>query len=366
MSEQVGSGVERRSGCALALGLLSLLLAGALLFAWLSFGLSLWSGALALGTLAFALGVLTAGARPALSSRALAASTVLLLGPCLLRIAIVQGDSQTQLTTLPADSGPRLLSRIFPEPDGTLAAAGLLQRRGSLRDPESTRFAEILAQAYARTTPNAAFMPTPAIATYLGQQSPSAFDTIVIRPPERRVAPDGAVVLLHGYAGSFYVYCWEMAQAASGANLLTLCPATGPSGSWWDEDGAEIVRQTLDYAHGIGMNRVYLAGLSNGAAGASVLGHKLQRRLAGLVLVSGGRAETPPALPVLLIQGERDTMMSASHARAYASRGPQVTYRELPGGHFIFLSDTNRVRPLITDFLFELEKKATALPRRQR
>jgi predicted esterase len=146
---------------------------------------------------------------------------------------------------------------------------------------------------------------------------------------------------------------------------MTLCPATGPQGAWWDDDGDATLKATLDYAHDIGMNRVYLAGLSNGAAGASVLAHKYSARLSGLVLISGMRAETPPAMPVLVVQGSTDRMMSAPYARSYAARGANVSYREIAGGHLIFLSEVDQVRPLIAQFLSGLEQRATALPRRK-
>jgi pimeloyl-ACP methyl ester carboxylesterase len=185
--------------------------------------------------------------------------------------------------------------------------------------------------------------PTPAIATYLGLQSSASFDAIVIRPPVQRVAADAAVVFLHGYAGNFYVYCWEMAQAAAPANLLTLCPSVGPDGKWWLAHGNATLKATLEYAHSIGMNRIYLAGLSNGAAGASVLALAHQPRLAGLVLISGASAEQPASIPTLVVQGSTDQMMPAALARAYAARSGHASYRE---------------------FLSGLEKRATALPRR--
>lgn len=339
--------------------------AAALGVAWLSYRLSWWSAVLALGLGLSAFGLLVLHAQRRLAQRALAAGALLVLGPWLARVVLVRGTEQTRLTTLPGDGGPRLLSRLFPEPDGTVAMGALITALGRLRDPEAEHFADILRASYERAQPDAALQPTPAIASYLGQQSPSAFDTIVIRPPEQRVAPDGAVVFLHGYAGSFYVYCWEMAQAAAAANLLTLCPATGPQGAWWDDDGDATLQATLEYAHDIGMNRVYLAGLSNGAAGASVLAQKYSARLSGLVLVSGMRAETPPAIPVLVVQGSIDRMMTAPFARAYAARGANVSYREIAGGHLIFLSETEKVRPLIAQFLSVLEQRATALPRRR-
>jgi hypothetical protein len=339
--------------------------AAGLSFAWVSWGLSWWSGTLALGLLSLLSGLFVLHSQRGVAQRLLAAGALLVLGPWLLRVALVRGSDQTRLTMLPEDSGPRLLSRLYPETDGTLAAASVLRLTQGMRDPEASKFGSILKEAYERTEPRAAMMPTPAIATYLGLQSAHAFDTIVIRPPEQRVAADGALVFLHGYAGNFYVYCWEAAQAAATANLLTLCPSTSASGAWWEASGEATLLATLDYAHAIGMNRVYLAGLSNGAAGASELALKHRARLAGLVLISGMRAQQPPALPVLIVQGAADQMMPASFARAYAKRGSGVSYQELPGGHFIFLSDYQRVRPSIAQFLSELEKRATALPIRR-
>jgi hypothetical protein len=365
MSADERSERASRGGCVAGLGLFLAAPAAALSYAWLSGGLSWWSAVLALGLALLVLGSLAARSQRGLSQRVLAAGGLLVLGPWLVRAALVRGSEQTRLTTLPADTGGRLVNRLYPEADGAVAVAKWLSALGRVSDPEASRFPKILEEAYARMEPSAASQPTPAIATYLGLQSPSGFDTIVIRPPEQRVAPDGAVVFLHGYAGNFYVYCWELAQAAAAANLLTLCPSTGPSGAWWEPSGDEIVTATLDYAHAIGMNRVYLAGLSNGAAGASVLALRRHDRLAGLVLVSGMRAEAPPPLPVLVVQGSADKMMRAAAARAYAARRANVRYREIVGGHFVFLSEFAQVRPVIAQFLTELEKKATALPSRK-
>ena len=349
-------------GCGSAVGLALLVPGGALLLAWLSAGLSWWSCALGLGIGALGLGLLLRHVQRALAARLLAAGALLVLGPWLARVLLVRGSEQMRLTSLPGDTGPSLLSRLYPEPDGALAAARLIGLNGGLRDPQGSQFPTILEQAYARIEPAAAMLPTPAIATYLGLQGPGGFDTIVIRPPAQRVAPDAALIFLHGYAGNFHVYCWELAQAAAAANLLTLCPSLGSDGAWWQPQGEQTLQVTLEYAHAIGMNRIYLAGLSNGAAGASVLALKQQQRLAGLVLISGGRAAAPPPLPVLVVQGATDRMMPAAGARAYAAGHNNARYYELPGGHLILLSEHHRVRPVIAEFLSALEKRATSLP----
>ena len=329
------------------------------MLAWLGLGLSWWSGALALGValLALACRALATGTRYA--AWLAGAGLLLLVGPWLYRGLRMRERDGVRLITLPPDGGARFVSTLYPEPDGALAAASALQAFGGLRDDEAGQFREILEQAYARTEPAAKSFATPAIPTYLGLESDAAFDTIVIEPrPAGAHKPDAAVIFLHGYGGNFYVYCWELARAAREAHLITLCPSVGASGAWWTPAGDRTLRATLDYAHGLGARRVYLAGLSNGAAGASVLALKYERDFSGLVLISGTRADTPPSMPVLVVQGASDRMMPASYARTYATRGPRARYYEVAGGHLVFFSRYQMIRPVIADFLSSLERKA--------
>lgn len=349
-------------GCLAWLGLTLLVPAAGLLVGWLSQGLSGWSAALGAGLGLLGLGCCASVWGMASATRLLGAGAALVLAPWLLRSVTLEGSERARLTVLPDDGGPRLLSKLYPERDGTLLAAQLLGALSPLKDVESAQLPEILQQAFERTEPPASDVPTPAIATYLGLQSAAQFDTLVLQPPPGRAASDAALIFLHGYAGSFYVYCWELAQAAAAANLVTLCPAMDAKGAWWSADGEKIFQATLDYAQRSGMNRIYVAGLSNGAAGASVLALAHARRLSGLVLISGTRAEHPPALPTLVVQGASDQMMPASLARAYAARPPQAQYRELAGGHFILLSRYQQVRPLVAEFLLGLEQRAPGSP----
>jgi hypothetical protein len=349
-------------GCFFGLGLGLALPAAGLLFGWLQLGLSLWSAALGAGLGLVALGGAARAMGLASATRLLGAGAALVVAPWLVRSIAVRGSERARLTLLPDDGGPRLLSKVYPERDGTLLAAHWLGKTSQLDDDEAAQLPEILQQAFERMDPSADDVPTPAIGTYLGLQSAEHFDTLVLRPPPGRVASDAALIFLHGYAGNFYVYCWEVAQAAAAANLMTLCPSLDASGAWWSPEGEKTLRATLDYAHRTGMNRIYLAGLSNGAAGASVLALSHARELSGLVLISGTRAEQPPPLPTLVVQGAADRMMSAGTARAYARRSAQAQYRQIPGGHFILLSRHTQVRPLIGDFLLGLEQRAPGSP----
>jgi pimeloyl-ACP methyl ester carboxylesterase len=241
------------------------------------------------------------------------------------------------------------VARLVPEADGVLAAARILTLTQGLNDEEAGSFEAILRASYERMGA-ARSAATPSVATYLGLQRPEAFDTVSIAGPAG--APEqAAVIFLHGYAGNFLVYCWEIAQAAAAVNALTLCPSVGSGGVWWTSGGEQTFLETLRHAREHGVQRVYLAGLSNGAAGASVIASKHAHELSGLILISGSRAKAPPAgLSTLVVQGNRDRMMPAALARAYAAAGG-AQYEEVEGGHLVFLSRHQRVRRIIADFL---------------
>lgn len=321
--------------------------------AWLIWDLSFWSLSWGLACLS----IVTALLLYVLGKRgsALCGWLALLLGPVSmgLRASVAHGNEGFQLITLPGPREMRWPSALFPEADGCHLAAQLIQLRGGLPDEEGPRFHAILREAYARADADARALPTPAIDTYLHLQSPASFDTVVIS--RDIVKPEAALIFLHGYAGNFYVYCAEAAAAAAQANMLTVCPSVTQQGAWWNEAGEQTFRATLRYLKGRGMKRVYLAGLSNGGAGASVIAPRHTKDLSGLILISGVGANRPPPLPTLVIQGSRDRMMRASRARAYAAHSAQARYRELSGGHLIFLSQHQRVRSLIAEFLRERE-----------
>jgi pimeloyl-ACP methyl ester carboxylesterase len=133
--------------------------------------------------------------------------------------------------------------------------------------------------------------------------------------------------------------------------MLTLCPSSTAQAAWWNADGDATFRASIRHLHSLGIERIYLAGLSNGGAGAGHIGRAHARELAGLILISGVGGDRPPAIPTLVIQGSRDRMMSAARARAYAAGQPRVRYREIAGGHLIFFSQHTQVRAEIAAFL---------------
>ncbi len=257
------------------------------------------------------------------------------------------------------EGGHRWVNRLVDERDGTLFAAHALVRLGKLPRSEASGFIPALEAAFDRMEVAEGAVATPAIATYLGLQSPESFDALVI-PPARGATPDTAVVFLHGYAGNFAVYCWEMARASWTISALTVCPSVGPAGDWWSPQGASTLKATLEWLSARGVRRFYLGGLSNGGVGASVLVNRVSHPgldLRGLVLVSGARPSAPvPEVPTLVIQGRHDSMMGTPAMRAYVERlGPRATYVELDSGHFVFLDRHLESEKAISQWLRQQE-----------
>ncbi|MFP2926136.1 alpha/beta fold hydrolase [Pyxidicoccus sp. 3LG] len=275
------------------------------------------------------------------------------------RLALVGGGAVATVR-IPEGRG-RLVNRLVAERDGTLLAAHALMLTSGLPRSDSHDFVAALEGAFDRLDAAAGPIATPAVATYLGLQSPESFDTVVI-PPPGEAAPEVAVVFLHGYAGNFAVYCWQMARAAQAISALTVCPSVGPAGDWWSRQGAHTLEATLGWLADRGIRRVYLGGLSNGGAGASILVNRVSHpriALRGLVLVSGASSEAPaPRVPALVVQGRHDSMMPTRSMRDYAGRaGRLATYVEVDSGHFAFLDRHAEVERAISTWLRQREQE---------
>lgn len=272
--------------------------------------------------------------------------SVALIGVAALRIARHGGNSALRVITLP-DGGRRWVDSLVPERVGALIASKLL----ALPKQHGEDLTDVLRDAYARMDADVGDVATPAIATYLGLQRPSAFDAVVI-DTSRSHQPASAVIFLHGFAGNFSIYCWQLSKAAAAIDALVVCPSIGPRADWWNAHGLATVRATLDYVHRAGIHHVFLSGLSNGAAGAGMIAPHVAKSLDGLILISGAPRTPPPQLPLLVIQGSDDSMVPARVARRYAQSSPAPhAYVELESGHFVFLSHWQQVTKAIGDWL---------------
>ena len=161
------------------------------------------------------------------------------------------------------------------------------------------------------------------------------------------------VVVLHGLGGSGAntIPAWvERLQK----EFAVLCP-TYPMGAWWARPAEEMVLGLIDQVrkqYNIDSDRIFLAGLSNGAIGTYMIGMFYPDRFAGLIPIAG--SITPRYMhflvnlrntPIYLIQGAHDPIFPIQLSRRIhkilSDMKYPVTYREhgergkAHGGHFL-------------------------------
>jgi pimeloyl-ACP methyl ester carboxylesterase len=277
----------------------------------------------------------------------------LVLVVLVLRCAVVRGeDPAITMITLTEkgeiSTNPKLRSKVVPERDLAMSGSRLLELQGTV--PRG--FPDRLAAAYDRMERALGQIPSALPATYLGQQSPESFNTVIVEP-RGSCKPKTALVFLHGYAGNVTLLCWTVARAVRPQGILTACPSVGFEGDWWSADGARTLRSTLKHLRQRGIRRFFLAGLSNGARGASILAPRFRKQLEGLVLISGlsGRARRP-GVPVLLVHGRRDPAAHPHRVRAYVRRaGRNARQVSMAGDHFVLITREKVVRAAIARWI---------------
>jgi predicted esterase len=265
------------------------------------------------------------------------------------------GD-QINLITLPGPSGPRLLSRILNEQDVVLFGAQAAPSFGAISPSENESLDLKFPQAFRQMKAQGATPLSPFLTTYLNLQGPGRFD-VVIAEPGSGTPPQNGIIFLHGFGGNFTVQCWLIAQAGDQIDALTVCPSTRVNGDWWSPQGQSILEETLTYLRQRGVERVYLAGLSNGAIGASRLAAKYKDNLLGLILISGADpGATITELPVLVVHGKYDERIPVSLMEQYVSAGgPDVSYHLFEGDHFLLLKQADQVQAVIANWLKQQE-----------
>lgn len=255
---------------------------------------------------------------------------VLLLTGALRLVTAERGESMILTTT--GGGGASWLARLVDEGDIALTGARVLTATHRIHDPDAPRVPDALASAYRRMRAEQGDAPSPVLLTWAGLEPATAADVLVFEGVER---PRGALIFLHGFGGNFALPAWQLARAARQAGLVTFCPSVGWRGDWWENQ--RTLENTVALVRRRGFDRIYLAGLSNGAAGVAKLAPRMRGTFRGIILISGAAGNPqPPGVPVLVLQGRRDTTFGAGIARAYAAR-TDGEYVDLDAGHFAFL-----------------------------
>jgi pimeloyl-ACP methyl ester carboxylesterase len=252
-----------------------------------------------------------------------------------------------------AAGGARFVNRLVDEGDVAVAGTRVLLAAGVLHD-DQTVLPTAMTTAYGAMRRDQGDAPSPFVATYLGLQEPDAFDLVIVesqREAETSAPSRSALVFLHGFTGNFDLPCWQIARAVAPAGVVTACPSTRWVGDWSSPAGEATLRRTVEILRARGVDRIVLAGLSNGGFGAAKLARRMEGTFAGLVLISGADPSTPPAgIPTLVIHGRRDTMTSYESARAYAANaGAKLV--TLDAGHFAMLVKGEEADRAVREFV---------------
>ena len=161
------------------------------------------------------------------------------------------------------------------------------------------------------------------------------------------------VVVLHGLGGSGANTIPKWVERLDN-KVAVLCP-TYPMGAWWARPAEEMVLNLIDETrekYNIDSERIFLAGLSNGAIGAYMIGMFYPDRFAGLIPIAG--SITPRYMhflvnlrntPIYMIQGAHDPIFPIQLSRRIhkilSDMKYPVRYREhgekgsAHGGHFL-------------------------------
>lgn len=277
--------------------------------------------------------------------------------------AVVAGEGRhMRMPANGAEGGARFVDRLVDEGDMAVAGTRVLLAVGMLRDDQA-ELPSAMTDAYGEMRRDLGDAPSPVVATYLGLQEPDRFDLVIVEPDraaEATASPRSALVFLHGFTGNFDLPCWQIARAVASAGVVTACPSTRWVGAWWSPAGEATLRRTVALLRARGVDRIVLAGLSNGGFGAAQLARRMNGTFAGLVLISGADPATPPAgIPTLVIHGRRDTIASYESARAYAAKAG-AKLMTLDAGHFAMLVRGEEADRAVREFVTVLLDGARA------
>jgi predicted esterase len=132
------------------------------------------------------------------------------------------------------------------------------------------------------------------------------------------------VVILHGMGGSGDSTLQKWLPRLKDEDFIILCPSY-PAGAWWSFRAEDLVLNLIRHVkrnYPVDHNRVFLAGLSNGAIGAYMIGMFYPDHFAGIVPVAGAITDrylhflvNLKNTPVYSIQGVYDPIFPITFSR---------------------------------------------------
>ena len=183
--------------------------------------------------------------------------------------------------------------------------------------------------------------------------------------------PMPVVLFLHGSLGNFKGYQWVWKTFADANKVAIVSPSYG-YGEWRDEQGRKSIKDTLAKCRldtRFDHSKIYLAGISNGAAGLTECLPHLKKPVAGVIYISpviepdqAGRKNFLSKirnLPVFLISGEEDSRVpidilreSLAIIRGSANLESHILKNK---DHFLFFSEKEKTCELLTNWFRKIQ-----------
>jgi predicted esterase len=196
-------------------------------------------------------------------------------------------------------------------------------------------------------------------------------------PSNQDEKPMGVIVFCHGSLGNFKGYQWVLAQVAEQSNCVIISPSYG-MGNWNERESSEVILNALDHLKTqikVDESATYIAGISNGGLGATIVAAQHPELFCGMILLTPvmhpSAIQTPrfaegwKGKPICVIAGAKDARVPIelinSQAQLLEKSGANVTLQSYEDDHFLLFTSQNEVTARLLNWL-STAGRATELP----
>jgi hypothetical protein len=342
-----------------AAGALALPFLGAWVFYCVGNGLV--PGALALGTVPLGLLLLPLLCRRPARRIAAALLSVLLAGDLLFAgarlTALDPGPPLAYCEDGRCGERPPLLAALVREDESVQAGIALMSFLGAVLPEEKPQIETSAPQKYRAL--DALRGGRPGANLLMMGSSARRVRSITYLPPGEDPVP--AIVFLHGFGGGLTAYLSTLLEDERLARYAVIGPALDWGGAWWSEEGRAVVARTLETLPArVDRDRLVLVGLSNGAVGVvsvaadPVLAPQF-RAFVAVEGLAGPDSFGVPRGPMLALAARDDARFSLQGMRTAAQElqasGVDVSLVEVEGDHMAFYTQSQIIDAVIADFL---------------
>lgn len=314
-----------------------------------------FGGTLLIATqLTFIYGALCQAVRAPLRILFMIGSPIVAVGIVISNIGAISYNSLVRVENTSGATFSQNLNLLIREEDGIKEIFKLLSLIRFISSEESEGLFPALSREYSSLRERYGLFPSPLTTTFLGLERPDSFNKVTFPLPNNEV-PAGTVVFLHGTGGNWTLICSIVADMVAPLKFQTICPSTNPLGGWTTASSVQIVSETISAAEKSG-EKIYLAGISAGAVGTGFLAQKYQKKLSGVILISGvvpGLKELD--VDTLLITGERDerfTQKIVEWALRQNRRNlGKVEHRTISGDHMAIIKQKAKIESIVREWL---------------